>query len=217
MATRTAVPPLPFVPAEFHGAPIVMFYAVYAGDAAEGEAVLRPLREVAEPAMDLSGRLPFIAVHEIANELFPSGNRYSWHSLYADDLSDDLIERVTAAGETSPGPEAGPTVWHMGGAVSDVAGDATAYAARDAPFLVSIDARWRDPAADEPHLSWSESTWDDLRAAPATREAFYPGFATGDERARMAYGDNLDRLAALKAEYDPENLLRSSFNVTAAN
>jgi FAD/FMN-containing dehydrogenase len=219
MAIRTAVPPLPFVPVEFHGAPIVMFYAVYAGDAAEGEAVLEPLRTVGEPAMDLSGRMPFMAVHEIANELFPTGNRYSWHSLYADELSDDLVERVAEAGRTSPGPEAGLTVWHMGGAVSDVSADETAYAWRDAPFLVSIDAGWRDPAADEAHLSWAESIWDDLRESEATLEGFYPGFpgfVTGEERARMAYGDNLARLAELKAEYDPENLLHSNLNVTPA-
>jgi FAD/FMN-containing dehydrogenase len=220
MAIRTAVPPLPFVPAEFHGAPIVMFYAVYAGDAAEGEAVLRPLRDVAEPAMDLSGRMPFLAVHEIANELFPSGNRYSWHSLYAEELSDDLAERVAEAGASSPGPEAGLTLWHMGGAVSDVPSDATAYAWRDAAFLVSIDAGWRDPVADGAHLSWAESTWNTLRASEATLEGFYPGFpgfVTGDERARMAYGDNLDRLADLKAEYDPENLLHSNLNVTPSD
>lgn len=217
MAIRTAVPPLPFVPAEFHGAPIVMFYAVYAGDAAEGEELLRPLREVGEPAMDLSARMPFMAVHEIANELFPTGNRYSWHSLYADELSDDLAERIAEAGASSPGPEAGLTLWHMGGAVSDVPPDGTAYAWRDAEFLVSIDAGWRDPAADEAHLSWAESTWNDLRASDATLEGFYPGFpgfATGEERARMAYGDNLDRLADLKAEYDPENLLHNNLNVT---
>jgi FAD/FMN-containing dehydrogenase len=202
--------------ASIHGAPIVMYYAVYAGDPAEGEEVLRPLREVGEPAMDMSATIPFLAVHEIATELFPVGNRYSWHSLYASELSDDLIDRIAENGAASPGPEAGLTLWHMGGAVADVAGDETAYAWRDAEFFVSIDAGWRDPAADEAHLSWAESVWHDLRESPATVEGFYPGFpgfVVGEERARMAYGDNLDRLAELKAEYDPQNLLHSNLNV----
>ena len=111
------------------------------------------------------------------------------------------------------------TAWHLGGAVSDVAADATAYAWRDAEFLVSIDTSWRDPAADEAHLAWAESTWRDLRESAATLEGFYPGFpgfVSGEERSRMAYGDNLARLAALKAEYDPENLLRSNLNVRPA-
>jgi FAD/FMN-containing dehydrogenase len=75
------------------------------------------------------------------------------------------------------------------------------------------------PAADDAHLAWSEETWHDFRASDATLEGFYPGFPgflTGEERARMAYGDNLARLAELKAAYDPENLLRSNLNVTPA-
>ena len=219
MAIVTSVPPLPFVPREAHGAPVVMFYAAYAGDPAEGEEVMRPLREMGEPAMDMSTRMPFIALHEIANELFPVGNRYSWHSLYAEELSDDLIDRIAANAAKRPEGEAAVEVWHLGGAVSDVAPDATAYAHRDAEFLVDVGATWRDPAADEAHLEWAEASWRALRESGATWEGFYPGFpgfATGEERARMAYGDNLDRLAELKAEYDPENLLHSDLNVAPA-
>jgi FAD/FMN-containing dehydrogenase len=219
MAIATSVPPLPFVPAEVHGVPIVMFYAAYAGDPAEGEAVLRPLRELGEPAMDASGRTSFPALHEIATELFPSGNRYSWHSVYAGELTDDLVDRVSASAASRPGPEAALEVWHLGGAVSDVPADATAYAARDAQFLISVSATWRDPAEDAAHLAWAEAGWDDVSDAEGVLEAFYPGFpgfVTGDERARMAYGDNLDRLAELKARYDPENLLNSNLNVAPA-
>jgi len=219
MAIVTSVPPLPFVPREAHGAPVVMFYAAYAGDPAEGEEVMRPLREMGEPAMDMSTRMPFIALHEIANELFPVGNRYSWHSLYAEELSDDLIDRIAANAAKRPEGEAAIEIWHLGGAVSDIAPDATAYAHRDAEFLVDVSATWHDPAADEAHVEWAEVAWRALRESGATREGFYPGFpgfATGEERARMAYGDNLDRLAELKAEYDPENLLNSDLNVAPA-
>jgi hypothetical protein len=219
MAIVTSIPPLPFIPQEAHGAPVFVIYAAYSGDPAEGEEVMRPLREFGKPAMDMSTRMPFLALHEIANELFPVGGRYSWHSLYADELSDDLLDRVAVnAGERPPG-ESAIEVWHLGGAVSDVAPDETAYAHRDAEFLVDVGACWRDPAHDQAHLSWAESSWRDLRESPATREGFYPGFpgfVSGEERSRMAYGDNLARLAALKAEYDPENLLRSNLNVEPA-
>jgi FAD/FMN-containing dehydrogenase len=110
-------------------------------------------------------------------------------------------------------------IWHLGGAVSDVTPDATAYAHRDTAFVIGISATWRDPAADEAHLSWAEASWRDLRESQATLEGFYPGFpgfVTGEERVRIAYGDNLDRLADLKAEYDPENLLASNLNVVSA-
>lgn len=219
MAIVTSVPPLPFIPQEAHGAPVVMFYAAYAGDPAEGEEIMRPLREMGEPAMDMSARMPFLALHEIANELFPVGNRYSWHSLFAEEASDDLIDRIAATAAERPEGETSIELWHLGGAVSDVASDATAYAHRDAEFMLGVSATWRDPAADEAHLAWAESSWNDLRESEATQEAFYPGFpgfVTGEGRSRMAYGANLERLAELKAEYDPENLLHSNLNVVPA-
>lgn len=214
---RTSVPPLPLVPQEYHGAPIVMIIAVYAGDPSEGEEALKPLRNLAEPAMDMSGRMPFLAVHEIANDLFPVGHRYSWHSLYAEELSDDLLERIGANAQEKPGPDSSVEAWHLGGAVSDVESDATAFGWREAEFMIVVSAGWRDATEDEAHLEWAETTWNDLRESDATLEGFYPGFpgfVAGEERARMAHGDNLGRLADLKAEYDPENLLHSNLNVT---
>lgn len=213
---RTSVPPLPLVPPEYHGAPIVMIFAVYAGDPGEGEKALQPLRNLGEPAMDMSGRMPFLAVHEVANDLFPVGHRYSWHSLYAEELSDDLLERIGDNAQEKPGPDSSIETWHLGGATSDVESDATAFGWREAEFMLVVSAGWRDPADDEAHLEWAEATWNDLRESDATLEGFYPGFpgfVDGEERARMAYGDNLDRLADLKAEYDPENLLHSNLNV----
>ena len=216
IAVYMHVPPLPFVPVEHHGAPIVMCYAVYAGDPTEGEGILEPLRGFGESAVDMSGRMPFTALHDVARDLFLDGKRYSWHSLYAADLSDDLIDRVAAAATSAPGNESSVTLWHLGGAVGDVPADATAYAWRDAEFLVSVEAMWTDSADDDALVAWAQSTRDDLRESPATLEAFYPGFpgfVAGEERARMAYGDNYDRLADVKARYDPENLLRNNLNV----
>lgn len=120
---------------------------------------------------------------------------------------------MARAGTSKPGPETSLTLWHLGGAVGDVASDATAYARRDAPFLVSIEAGWRDPAVDEAHLDWARATWNDLRASEATLEGFYPGFpgfVDGEERDRMTYGDNYDRVHALATRYDPAGLLGAS-------
>lgn len=85
--------------------------------------------------------------------MFPSGNRYSWHSLYADEWSDDLLERTADRATSKPSLVTSLSVQHLGGAIGDVASDATAYAWRDAEFLVSVDAAWRDLTADDAHLS----------------------------------------------------------------
>lgn len=153
LASYASVPPLPDVPAEFHGAPVVMVYGVYAGDPAEGEAALAPLRELGggDPAMDLGGRMPYAAPHEMANGMFPSGRRYSWHSVFAAGLSDDLVDRLAGRAVDKPGPECAVTVWHLGGAVSDVPADATAYA-------------WRTPSSS----SRSTPAGPTPRTTPAT-------------------------------------------------
>jgi FAD/FMN-containing dehydrogenase len=74
-------------------------------------------------------------------------------------------------------------------------------------------------ADDEAHLAWAEATWHDVRESVSTLEQFYPGvpgFVTGEERSRMGSVDSLARLAALKTEYDPEDLLHSNLNVAPA-
>lgn len=213
------VPPLPTVSPEAVGAPVVMVYGVYAGPADAGVAAMAPLRAFAEPLMDMSGTQPLAGVHDVARLLFPDGRRYSWHSLYATELGDDAIETLIAALLEAPSDEAELGIWQLGGAIADVESDATAFGFRDAAFLVSVDAAWEDSALDEASVAWARGVWETLRDQPATIDGFYPGFpgfVEGAERVRMAYGDNVDRLAAIKAEYDPENVFRHNLNVEPA-
>jgi FAD/FMN-containing dehydrogenase len=210
------VPPLPMVPPEAVGVPVVMVLGVHAGDAEVDEAAMAPLRELGDPVMDMSGPQPLSAVHEIARLLFPDGRRYSWHSLYADELGADAVDAMVEGLLSAPSDEAELGIWHMGGAIGDVDDDATAFGFRDAEFMLSVDAAWEDAAADEENVEWARGVWERLRECDGAVEGFYPGFpgfVTGAERARMAYGDNHDRLAAIKAEYDPENVLRYNLNV----
>ncbi|MFC6951800.1 FAD-binding oxidoreductase [Halorubellus litoreus] len=215
------VPPLPVVPEEAVGAPVVMLFGVYAGDVEDGEAALAPLREFGDPIMDMSGPQPLAGVHEIARDLFPDGRRYSWHSIYATDLADDAIETLVDALANAPTEQCELGVWHLGGAIADVDDDATAFGFRDPEFMLAVDAAWEDPDDDATAIEWARDTWTELRAQAATVDGFYPGFPgfvdDHDERARMAYGDNLDRLRDLKAEYDPENVFASNLNVEPAN
>jgi FAD/FMN-containing dehydrogenase len=213
------VPPLPDVPPEAVGAPVVMVLGVHAGDLAEGEAAMTPLRELGEPVMDMSGPQPLTAVHEIARLLFPDGRRYSWHSVYASELGDDAVETMVDALLSAPAEEAELGIWHLGGTMGAVGNDATAFGFRGAEFMLSVDAAWEDEGADEENVEWAREVWETLRETAGTLEGFYPGFpgfVAGEERARMAYDDNHDRLAALKAEYDPENAFRNNLNVEPA-
>ncbi|EMA39042.1 FAD-binding oxidoreductase [Halococcus hamelinensis] len=210
------IPPIPMVPPEAIGAPVVMVYGVYAGPIEEGEQVVASLRDLGEPLMDMSGPQPLASVHEVARLLFPNARRYSWHSMYATDLADDDLDAVADALLAAPTNECELGIWHLGGAVSEVAPDATAYPHRNAEFLLNVSAGWDDPENDEACESWAYDTWDHLWASSSTIEGFYagfPGFVDPDERLRMVYGDNYDRLASVVEEYDPENRLGSGLVV----
>lgn len=213
------IPPLPDVPAEAIGAPVVMVYGVYAGSVEAGEDAMAPLRELGEPLMDMSGPQSLASVHEIARLLFPDDRRYSWHSLYATELSDDTLETMVEALLEAPSNETELGIWHLGGAIADVDDDATAFGFRGAEFLLGVDAAWDDPEMDDENVAWARNVWESLREEPTTLDGFYPGFpgfVEGEDRARMAYGANYDRLTVLKAEYDPENAFRHNLNVEPA-
>jgi FAD/FMN-containing dehydrogenase len=104
----------------------------------------------------------------------------------------------------------------MGGAVSRVAGDATAFGERGMQYMLSIDSIWKSPADDEKNLSWSRRFWNDMKHHSGGRA--YLNFAglgeEGEALVRSSYGAaNYQRLAALKAKYDPTNLFRLNQNI----
>lgn len=143
------IPPLPMIPPEAIGVPVVMLYGVYAGPTEEGENAMAPLRELDEPMMDMSGPQLLAGVHEVARELFPDARRYSWPSLYATELTDEVIETMADDLVNAPSDESELGIWHLGGAIADVDGDATAFGFRDAEFMLSVGAAWDDPERDE--------------------------------------------------------------------
>lgn len=207
-------PPSPMVPPPVADTPVAIVTGVYAGPVEEGDAAMAPLRELAEPVFEASGVRTFASVHDLPR--FHDGRRYSWHSLYATELDDDIIETLVEGFLEAPSSGDELVVWQLGGAITEVPVDATAFGFRDTAFLLSVDAAWDEPGGDERNVSWAREIWEALRERDATAEGFYPGFpgfVRGEERARMAYGRNYDRLVSLKTEWDPENIFRHNLNV----
>jgi len=212
------VPPAPMFPPEIHGRSIMAIAAVHCGDTAEGERVLAPLRQIGTPLFDMSGPLPWVALQSAFDEPFPAGLRYYWKSLYLDDMSDQTIEAILERTADRPSDMTFIPIRHLGGAIERVSDAETAVANRAAPYLLSLDNAWVDPAADERNVAWVRSFWTAMQAH--SQGGVYLNFAgTRDEGAAMAkagHRANYDRLAALKAAYDPENLFRLNNNVRPA-
>jgi FAD/FMN-containing dehydrogenase len=209
------VPPGPPFPEDLWGQPAIVLPTIYSGDPEQGEQLLQPVREFAEPIFDLSGQFPYTVLQSMLDGGFPEGWLYYWKSTYLNDLSAELLETFMELGNNRPTPMTSVALWQLGGAFGRVPEDAMAFANRSAPFLGTIEATWQDPADSERCIAWARDAWATLRRFGSG--GLYPNFAGfGEEKnelARAAFGGNYDRLVELKTIYDPNNLFHINLNV----
>jgi len=214
-------PANPELPEAVHDRPVIIVGGVYAGDPDEGLRVMQPLRELGTALFDMSGPTPFTAVQAGFDPLFPRGVlRAYWKSQYLDELSDEAIDLVAARALERPAPLTLVNVFQMGGAIAKVGPEETAFAERAAPFMVSIDGMWTDPADDADNVAWVRSTWEAF-AGVGTGRSYLNFTGLADEAADTAvddaFGRNLKRLAEIKAIYDAENFFRLNNNIAPAS
>jgi FAD/FMN-containing dehydrogenase len=206
-------PPLPFLAPEWHGKEILALAVCYSGPIAEGEKVAAPLRKFGKPVADVIAPNPFTAWQTILDPLLTPGLRNYWKSHYFKEVSDGLINVLLEYARKIPDPNTEIAFAQLGGAISRVPADATAYVARDAEFTVNVHGRWEDPAKDAECIGWARDLF--RAAAPFASSGAYVNFMTQEEgdRIRSAYGHNYDRLVKLKNKYDPNNLFRLNQNI----
>jgi FAD/FMN-containing dehydrogenase len=201
-----------------HGTPIVAVAAAYCGPVEEGERIVQPLRELGRPVVDASGPWPWLGLQSGFDAIFPKGELRYWKSRALAELSDEAIGEIVELAGRRPSPLTDVVIWHHGGAMSRVAEAETAYGGRDTQFLVTAEANWTDPAQNDEAIAWAREVWDSMdRFSTGGVYLNFPGLGEEQEAlARAGYGDNYERLAALKAEYDPENLFRMNINIPPA-
>jgi FAD/FMN-containing dehydrogenase len=213
----STIPADPEYPRETWGERVMALAGVWAGAADEGERAVRPLRELATPLLDLSGQMPYCSIQRLYDGLFPKGvHRAYFKSIYLNGLDDTTIDAIAPRAADRPSDLTLCSVWYLGGAVSRVPGNATAFGDRNMRYMLSIDSIWDDPADDERNLSWSRRFWNDMKHHSNGRT--YLNFAglgeEGEELVRRSYGGaNYERLAVLKTRYDPTNLFRLNQNI----
>jgi FAD/FMN-containing dehydrogenase len=196
-------------PAGIQGRPYVAVAAVHPGAVDEGERVLRPLRELGEPLVDLSGTMPYVEAQGLLDEDYPDGWRYYWKSVELEEFADDALERIAAHAWAAPSHHSTIDVWYHGGALSRVDPAATAFGRRPA-YLLGVEANWEPGHPDDENVAWARGVVDDLgRFSDGGSYLNFPGFfEEGDELLRASYGQrNYERLVALKRQLDPDNLI----------
>jgi FAD/FMN-containing dehydrogenase len=209
------VPEMELFPEKWHGKPYAAILAPYAGEVEEGERVLQPLRDLGDPIADLSGPMPYVEAQKILDEDYPDGWRYYWKSQNVNSLDDEVIERLIAHAQAAPSDHSTIDVWYQGGAMGRVGAEETAFGDRSVPYLLGIEANWEEPQDDEANVAWARNCVADMRRfSDGGNYLNFPGFLEeGQDLMRDAYGENYERLVALKNEYDPTNLFRMNQNI----
>jgi FAD/FMN-containing dehydrogenase len=212
LVNLTTAPPLPVIPADWHGQKVAAFVAASTGPVDEGGALVHAIREVAEPIADVMGPMPYQALQTLLDPLWPKGLHAYFKSTNLARLDDELIERLGKIHLTAPGPQCEIHVHQMGGAIGRVADDATAFGERSMPFVVNAVTGWHDPSDGDAHTRWARTVID--AASDASTGRAYVNFLGDPHAARASYGeDTYRRLVSLKDDYDPTNVFRLNQNV----
>jgi hypothetical protein len=197
------------------GHPVLTIAVCYCGPLAEGERVLRPLRSF-PAAQDRVGPMDYCAFQSGSDAGYPSGRQHYWKAGFLREMPDAAIDVLLGFIAEMPSPHSGVGLQQMCGAASRVDPAATAFAHRARQYDLNILSQWTDPVDTPRNVAWTRAFFAAME--PFLERAVYANNLgdEGDDRVRAAYGANYDRLAALKAAYDPANLFRLNQNLKPA-
>ncbi len=195
------------------GHPMVAIVVCYIGAIEVGEQVARPLKEFGPPVADMIQPMPYVKAQSLMDEAFPRGRYNYWKSNLLRELSDNAIDTLVEGFRKVASPYSSVLIEHLGGAVSRVGKEETAFSHRDAPYDLVIMPMWSDPAESERHIRWADELWQAMQ--PFSSGGVYVNYLSneGEERIKSAYGTNYERLVTLKSKYDPMNLFGFNQNI----
>jgi hypothetical protein len=207
-------PPLPFLAPEYHGKLIVMATIVYAGDVEAGERALAPFRALATPIADMLRPMTYPEMY------LPEDPDYRpvavARAMFLDEFDRDAAETILDGIERSSAQRAITQLRVLGGAIVRVPADATAFAHRERRIMANVVALYQSPDERALHQRWVHELAGQLSNGDA---GAYAGFLgdEGEQRVRAAYpGSTWERLTAIKADYDPDNVFRLNQNIPPA-
>jgi FAD/FMN-containing dehydrogenase len=208
-------PALPFVPPELHGKPVIAVACCWAGAVEAGAEVVAPLQAFGSPVLDLCEPKPFLEHQAMFDPSFPHGDWYYMRSCDVAELSDEVIDITVEHAMRIRSPLTAFPIWQMGGAISRVGEDETAFNGRGTGHTFNITARTAGPDGFDEERQWVRDFWTALE--PHHTGTVYSNFLMdeGEDRVRAAYGEaKFQRLRELKRRHDPDNLFRLNQNIS---
>lgn len=199
------------------GVKVVTIGASHCGTIADGERVLRPIKELGSPLFDSIQPTSYCDLNSMFDATYPKGMLYYWKSSFLNLLSDDSIDKMIDAVERCPSKYTGILVEHWHGALARVPQHQTAFPHRREGFNLGLISQWRDPAENEANIAWTRGVFTELE--PFCAKARYVNYLDQDDGADLSgpYGANYARLVQIKTKWDPGNVFHINQNIQPTN
>jgi len=211
-----SVPPGEPFPQEHWGKKMCVLLVSHPGP--DGEKAVNAIRaELPKPIIDWAQPMPYPILQTMFDPLYPTGLQWYWKGDFVKELPDAAIDAHIAHAAKVPSPISGMHLYPVDGAVHRKQRDETAWGYRDATWSMVIFGVDPEPANAAALQQWARDYWQAVH--PFDLAGAYPNFMMDDEgeaRVKAAFGDNYDRLAAVKKKYDPANLFRVNHNIRPA-
>ncbi len=211
------VPPVPLFPEQYHMQKMCAIVWCYTGPLDQAEQRFAAIRAVGTPAIDAAGPIPWPQLQQLFDGLYPKGLQWYWKADFFNELSDQAIELHAKYGERLPTMHSTMHIYPINGAAHNVGKDDTAFSFREANFAEVIVGVDPDPANNESMIEWARDYWTALHPYSAGGGYINMMMDEGQEQVRNSYRENYDRLAQIKAKYDPENLFQVNQNIEPAS
>lgn len=214
-------PPAPFVPQRYHFAPGYALLLTGFGGTEEHDRLASRIRRGAPPLFDLVASMPYVGLQRLLDDANAWGLHAYEKGTYVENLSDEVIDVIAEHAPAKNSPMSGAMFYRLDGAFSQVADDETAFGGGRSPrygaFIIGLAL---DADLLETERSWVRGFWEALRPhALGTGDGYVNGITDyrEEDRVRNSYGAaKYERLAEIKATYDPDNVFHLNANIRPA-
>lgn len=205
------MPPAPFIPEYLHNRSVITLTGMYGGSPKEGEAIIQPLRELAEPIVDSTAVISYTDLQTKLDALVPPAANFYGTSLYFNELSDGLLEELSSVLNHAKLP-AMIQLWGLHGKMNEISDDANAYSVRNARYVLLVDVMYEE-GQKEDCVKWTENLYNRLAQYSHNRASYINGIEPHEEVIEQTYGSNFTRLQEIKSKYDPHNIFHMNHNI----